>query len=150
MSLSEASPEEAAKAASLSSRALASLPLEARNEALQAVHDALVEARASILDANKRDVALARQAASSGKLSQSVLKRLDLGRAGKYDDMLKGILDVKRLEDPGLSRTRLLWLYTLTLHSRENKSTNQAGRRLGAHSCDVPNRSAFDHLRGET
>jgi len=101
MSLTESSPEQAAKAASLSSRALAILPLHARNDALTAIHDALLLEKDAILQANAKDLELASKAAESGKLSQSVLKRLDLGRPGKYDDMLKGILDVRELEDPG-------------------------------------------------
>src|SRR5438270_3135592 len=101
MSLTESSPEQAAKAASLSSRALAVLPLHARNDALTAIHDALLQEKDAILQANAKDLELASKAAESGKLSQSVLKRLDLGRPGKYDDMLKGILDVRELEDPG-------------------------------------------------
>ena len=43
---------------------------------------------------------LAKQASHDGKLSQSVLKRLDLSRPGKFDDMLQGILDVRNLDDP--------------------------------------------------
>jgi glutamate-5-semialdehyde dehydrogenase len=42
----------------------------------------------------------AHQASANGELSQSVLKRLDLSRPGKYEDMLKGILDVRDLPDP--------------------------------------------------
>lgn len=101
MSLTESSPSEAAQAASTSARSLATLPIDARNEALSAIHDALSRERKNILQANARDLAAASKAAQDGHLSQSVLKRLDLGRAGKYDDMLKGILDVRQLEDPG-------------------------------------------------
>ena len=101
MSLTDSTPEAAAKAASSSSRALATLSLNARNDALTAIHDALLREKAVILQANARDLELASEAAASGKLSQSVLKRLDLGREGKYDDMLKGILDVRRIDDPG-------------------------------------------------
>ena len=43
---------------------------------------------------------LAKEASKDGKLSQSVLKRLDLSRPGKFDDMLQGILDVRNLPDP--------------------------------------------------
>jgi glutamate-5-semialdehyde dehydrogenase len=102
MSLTESTPEQAAKAASFSSRALATLPLVARNDALTAIHNALLQEKDSILQANARDLELASKAAESGKLSQSVIKRLDLGRPGKFDDMLKGILDVRELEDPGI------------------------------------------------
>jgi glutamate-5-semialdehyde dehydrogenase len=103
MSLTESSPEQAARAASLSSRALATLPVAARNEALTAIHDALLQEKDAILQANAKDLELASKAAESGSLSQSVLKRLDLGRPGKFDDMLKGILDVRGLEDPGMA-----------------------------------------------
>ena len=101
MSLTESSPTEAAKAASISSRNLATLSLGARNDALTAIHDALLREREFILQANARDLELATRVAQEGNLSQAVLKRLDLGRTGKYDDMLRGILDVRRLEDPG-------------------------------------------------
>jgi glutamate-5-semialdehyde dehydrogenase len=92
---------EAAKAASFSSRSLATISVDARNEALTAIHDALLRERENILQANARDLDTACKAAENGRLSQAVLKRLDLGRAGKYDDMLRGILDVRRLENPG-------------------------------------------------
>ena len=65
-----------------------------------AIHEALLQAKSSILAANAEDLRSASKAAADGQLSQSVLKRLDLGRPGKYDDMLKGILDVRELEDP--------------------------------------------------
>lgn len=100
MSLTESTPELAAKAASSSARSLAVLPVAARNNALTAMHDALLANKEAILAANARDMARATTASQSGLLSQSVLKRLDLSRAGKYDDMLSGILDVRRLDDP--------------------------------------------------
>ena len=108
MSLTESSPLEAAKAASISSRNLATLSVNARNDALTAIHDALLRERDSILQANSRDLEAASKAAQDGSLSQAVLKRLDLGRAGKYEDMLKGILDVRLLEDPG-RQVQKLW-----------------------------------------
>ena len=101
MSLTESSPVEAAQAASVASRDLAILSLADRNTALTSVHEALRLAKDEILQANRRDLGKAEKAAADGTLSQSVLKRLDLGRPGKYDDMLKGILDVRALEDPG-------------------------------------------------
>lgn len=103
MSLTNASPEQAARAAKLSSRRLATLPTASRNAALDAVHNALEEARESILAANAKDLELAKKSAANGELSPSILKRLDLGRKGKYDDMLQGIRDVRDLEDPGRS-----------------------------------------------
>ncbi|KAI9810394.1 MAG: hypothetical protein M1827_006280 [Pycnora praestabilis] len=100
MSLTNSSPLEVAKAASTSSRKLATLPTAARNDALTAIHIALSHAKEEILAANAKDLVLASKAAESGELSQSVLKRLDLGKKGKWEDMLKGILDVRDLEDP--------------------------------------------------
>ena len=101
MSLTDSSPLEIAKVASVSSRNLAILPAQARNDALTAIHKALQEAKDTVLAANARDLELAAKAAEDGELSQSVLKRLDLGRKGKWEDMLQGILDVRELEDPG-------------------------------------------------
>ena len=100
MSLTDSSPLEIAKTASIASRGLAVLPTQARNDALTAVHQALSKAKSSILEANAEDLKIAVKAAADGELSQSVVKRLDLGRSGKYEDMLKGILDVRELEDP--------------------------------------------------
>lgn len=101
MSVTNSSPLEVAKAASIASRSLAILPTDARNDALTAIHQALADAKEEILAANARDVQLATKAAEDGRLSQIVLKRLDLARIGKWEDMLKGILDVRDLEDPG-------------------------------------------------
>lgn len=101
MSVTDSSPLDVAKAASLSSRSLAILPTKARNDALTAIHGALQIAKDSILAANAKDLELATKAAEDGELSQSVIKRLDLGRKGKWEDMLQGILDVRDLADPG-------------------------------------------------
>ena len=118
MSLTNDSPEQAARAAKISSRRLATLSTEARNAALVAVHDALLSAKDLILAANARDLELAKKSAASGELSPSILKRLDLGRKGKFDDMLQGIRDVRGLEDPGrcfLEPVRQTPLYYLSL-----------------------------------
>lgn len=100
MSLTNASPTEAAQAARSASRKLAILTSSARNAALTAMHDALFASRDIVLEANSRDLAAATKAAESGQMSQSLIKRLDLGRKGKYEDMLQGILDVRELKDP--------------------------------------------------
>lgn len=101
MSVTSSSPLEVAEAASISSKSLAVLPTDARNHALTAIHGALRSAKEPILAANARDLEAATKAAADGLLSQSVLKRLDLGRKGKWEDMLQGILDVRDLDDPG-------------------------------------------------
>jgi glutamate-5-semialdehyde dehydrogenase len=100
MSLTNASPVDAARAAKSASHVLATLSTDARNEALTAIHAGLAAARDDILAANARDLELAQQAAADGKLSSSLVARLDLGKKGKWDDMLKGILDVRDLQDP--------------------------------------------------
>jgi glutamate-5-semialdehyde dehydrogenase len=102
MSLTNASPADAARAARAASRTLAVLPAAARNAALTAMHAALESGRAEVLAANARDLAAASTATGAdGKpLNQSLVKRLDLGRSGKYEDMLQGILDVRALDDP--------------------------------------------------
>ncbi|CAI7636016.1 unnamed protein product [Penicillium pancosmium] len=100
MSLTDSNAVDVARSASIASRQLATLSNEARNEALTLLHSALDKNRATILAANKKDVELATQAAEDGTLNHSVLKRLDLSRPGKYDDMLEGILSVRDLEDP--------------------------------------------------
>lgn len=102
MSLTNASPEDAAKAASQAALSLACLSEEDRNNALSAIHDALRRERNHVLEANASDLVTASKAAQNGELSQSLVKRLDLGRKGKYEDMLKGILDVRALGDPSM------------------------------------------------
>lgn len=102
MSLTNASPEAAAQLAKTASYTLASLPTSARNQALDAVHAALTAARDDILAANARDLELARKAAADGSLSSALVSRLDLGKKGKWEDMLQGILDVRGLEDPSM------------------------------------------------
>lgn len=108
MSLTNASPFDCARSARAASRSLAILSKEDRNDALTAIHDALASAKDEILVANKKDLEAASQAAASGTLSQSLVKRLDLGKPGKYDDMLEGILDVRKLDDPSMALGKAL------------------------------------------
>ncbi|KAH7075040.1 Aldehyde/histidinol dehydrogenase [Paraphoma chrysanthemicola] len=100
MSLTNATPLEVAQAARLGSRNLAVLSTEDRNAALTAIHDALAAGKEEVLAANVKDLEAANKAAAGGTLSASLVKRLDLGKPGKYEDMLQGILDVRELEDP--------------------------------------------------
>ena len=102
MSLTNADPVTCARTAKKASRSLSLLPLSARNDALTAIHAALSapNAREEILAANARDLEAATNAAENGILSGSLVKRLDLGRKGKWEDMLQGVLDVRELDDP--------------------------------------------------
>lgn len=109
MSLSNAQPVDAGKAAKSASHTLATLSSSARNDALTAIHAALSQSKDEILAANARDLTAAKEAASNGNLSASIVSRLDLGKPGKWEDMLKGILDVRALDDPGKSMRSLAW-----------------------------------------
>lgn len=102
MSLTNATPLEVAQAARIGSRTLAVLPTQDRNAALTAIHDALANGKEKVLAANAKDLEAADKAAAGGTLSASLVKRLDLGKPGKYEDMLQGILDVRELEDPSM------------------------------------------------
>ena len=100
MSLTNSTPIEIARAARLGSYKLAVLSTEDRNAALTAIHQALANGKDEVLAANAKDLEAANKAAENGTLSQSLVARLDLGKKGKYEDMLQGILDVRDLEDP--------------------------------------------------
>lgn len=100
MSLTNATPLEVAQAARLGSRELAVLSTEERNAALTAIHQALANGKEEVLAANAKDLSAANKATEGGTLSSSLVKRLDLGKPGKYEDMLQGILDVRELDDP--------------------------------------------------
>lgn len=130
MSLTSASPNEAAKSAKSASHILATLPTAARNDALTAIHAALIQSKKAILSANARDLHSAKKAAEDGKLSLSLVSRLDLNKKGKWEDMLKGILDVRELEDPGESIKLLKpHLYSpLTNSSWQSHITNETRR----------------------
>ena len=71
-----------------------------RNVALEAIHRALSENQAAIIEANKKDMEAAEPLVAAGQLSSSLLSRLDLTRPGKFEAMLKGILEVKELDSP--------------------------------------------------
>jgi glutamate-5-semialdehyde dehydrogenase len=91
MSLTNATPLEVAQAARLGSRKLAVLSTEHRNGALTAIHKALADGKDDVLAANAKDLESANKAAAGGTLSASLVKRLDLGKPGKYEDMLQGM-----------------------------------------------------------
>ena len=80
MSLTNSLPADAARGAKSASHVLATLPSEARNFALTAIHDALSQAKDEILSANARDLEVASKAAENGELSLSIVSRLDLGK----------------------------------------------------------------------
>jgi len=91
--------EAAAQRARVASQALAGVPSETKNAALEAFKAQLLNGRGEIEEANRLDIADAEVAVAEGKLSASLLKRLDVSGA-KFDGLLSGIDDVIRLPDP--------------------------------------------------
>ncbi|BGP25631.1 glutamate-5-semialdehyde dehydrogenase [Rhodotorula toruloides] len=66
-----------------------------RHTALPGLERALTNAKEEILEANRQDIKAAWEQVPAGKMSSSLLKRLDLqSSADKYDSMLQGILDI--------------------------------------------------------
>lgn len=99
-STSSSPAEGIAKAARSAFEASQLVDPSERNIALRAIRKVLEENKEDVLQANAKDMELAQELASQGKLSKSLVSRLDLGRAGKYEAMLKGITDVEGLDAP--------------------------------------------------
>ncbi|KAG6821476.1 hypothetical protein H0H93_010200 [Arthromyces matolae] len=75
-------------------------PSSERIRALHAIRSELESRREAILSANKEDLKAAQDEVDAGRMSKSLLSRLDLGRGDKWDSMLQGVLDVAALPDP--------------------------------------------------
>ncbi|RDB23445.1 ATP synthase subunit alpha, mitochondrial [Hypsizygus marmoreus] len=88
---------KAAKAAFESSQLV---PSSERINALHAIRAELESKKDVILGANKEDLQAAQVEVEAGRMSQSLLARLDLGRGDKWESMLQGVLDVAALPDP--------------------------------------------------
>lgn len=122
-----ANAEQIALDAKLSFDASQLVDSHERHKALVALKEALTTAKSDILAANQRDIEVrplslshhlsppagptadssssslqdAKVQVAAGKMSSTLLKRLDLQSSkSKYDDMLQGILDVDSLPDP--------------------------------------------------
>lgn len=85
-----------AKEASIS---MSILETSVKNDALEAMAVALDSSRASILEANSKDLEAAKAMLDSGEISGSMYKRLKLDDS-KIDGMIAGIRDVISLGDP--------------------------------------------------
>ncbi|WBW72016.1 gamma-glutamyl phosphate reductase Pro1 [Schizosaccharomyces osmophilus] len=79
---------------------LQTLSVKDRDEALNIIVEELLSKKDTILKANAEDMDSAKKQNEAGKLSSSMLKRLDLSTSGKYESMVQGVSDVKNLEDP--------------------------------------------------
>ncbi|RAL64372.1 hypothetical protein DID88_001848 [Monilinia fructigena] len=100
MSLTNATPAEAASGAKSASHILATLPTASRNAALTAIHDALLQNKEDILAANARDLELARKEAEGGRLSLNVRDLEDPVGKVTLRTRLDDGLDLERVSCP--------------------------------------------------
>ncbi|MCD8377407.1 MAG: glutamate-5-semialdehyde dehydrogenase [Candidatus Gastranaerophilales bacterium] len=91
-----------AKKASVKAQGLSS---KIKNAALEAVAKALEINKAKIFEANREDLQYAKTLLNNGELTPSTFNRLKLDE-NKMRDMVKGIIDISRLDDP-VNRTLL-------------------------------------------
>ncbi|MDK2940149.1 MAG: glutamate-5-semialdehyde dehydrogenase [Methanolobus sp.] len=78
---------------------LASVSTDTKNEALEAMAQALDDNRDKILEANQKDIEAAEKLKRKGELSQALVDRLKVSDS-KISGMIDGIRDVIKLEDP--------------------------------------------------
>ena len=88
-----------AKNAKEASLKIADLSTEIKNKALIQIADEIEAFKNEIFEANKKDLADAEKLVQNGKLSKSTFNRLKLDD-NKMRDMIQGIRDVAKLEDP--------------------------------------------------
>lgn len=88
-----------AKNAKEASLKVADLSTEIKNKALIKIADKIESAKDEIFEANKIDLELAQKLVDDGKLSKSTFNRLVFSET-KMRDMVAGIRDVAKLEDP--------------------------------------------------
>ncbi|KAI5451806.1 glutamate-5-semialdehyde dehydrogenase [Naganishia albida] len=94
------SAEEIAKAARQAYEDSQLVDASERDLALRSIADHLASHRDEILAANAKDMEAANALLAEGKLSSSLVSRLDLTRPGKFDAMLQGIQEVVDLPIP--------------------------------------------------
>lgn len=76
------------------------LPASERITALNEIRKELEASKDEILAANKKDLELAQHEVDAGRMSESLLKRLDLNKGDKWESTLQGVTDVAILADP--------------------------------------------------
>ena len=91
--------ETMAQNAKLASYTLSSLNTLAKDKALLAIADKIEENKLLILQENAKDLEEAKKLLDAGEINQSTYNRLKLDE-NKMRDMIQGIRDVKKLEDP--------------------------------------------------
>ncbi|HQF89209.1 MAG TPA: gamma-glutamyl-phosphate reductase, partial [Methanofastidiosum sp.] len=70
-----------------------------KNETLESMAKSLDKNRKKILEANKLDIIMAKKLLQKGELTDALVKRLEVTDS-KIDEMILGIRDVIKLEDP--------------------------------------------------
>ena len=90
---------ESARQARLAAAALAHLPSEVKNAALESIARQLWDRADEILEANKYDLAAAHVAVRGGEMSESLFGRLKLDR-GKLEALASGVTEIATMEDP--------------------------------------------------
>lgn len=101
--------EQIAQNAKIASRVLSGLSTDTKNLALEKIAQTIKENKDYILSQNEEDLKKAKILLENGEISQSIYDRLKLSES-KFNDMVAGILDVKKLDDPvnkTLTATRL-------------------------------------------
>lgn len=88
-----------AKNAKQASLEIADLSSEIKNSALNSIADMIEENKQEIFESNKKDLEEAETMLSNGEISKSVFNRLKLDE-NKMRDMIQGIRDISKLEDP--------------------------------------------------
>ncbi|GFO95910.1 gamma-glutamyl phosphate reductase [groundwater metagenome] len=87
------------KLAKSASIPIASVPGETKDRALASMALALDSNREIVISANKKDLEAAEKLVDAGKLSKALIKRLKVDDL-KIDEMIAGIKDVIKFEDP--------------------------------------------------
>lgn len=91
--------KQIAKNAKLASITLSSLSCDVKNKALENIAKVLTDNTDSVITANNKDLEAAKIEVENGKLSKSVFNRLKADE-NKIRDMIAGIYDVIKLDDP--------------------------------------------------
>ncbi len=91
--------ENIAKTAKTAALGIADISADLKNSALLKIADNLEKDKAKIFEANKKDLTDAESLVISGEISKSTFNRLKLDE-NKMRDMIQGIRDVAKLEDP--------------------------------------------------
>ncbi|TFY75332.1 hypothetical protein EWM64_g8680, partial [Hericium alpestre] len=97
---SDGSAETPAAKDGLASKASQLVDASERVKALHEIRAELEASKDAIFAANTEDVNAAQAEVDAGRMSSSLLKRLDLRQGDKWDSMVQGVADVAQLPDP--------------------------------------------------